>query len=281
MSTIITCAITGSATKPEQTPYLPITPKQIVESGLAAADAGASILHIHVRDPQTGYPSMDIRLYEYVFNKIKQKNNKVLINLTTGPGSVYDITNKRIPKSAVERVAHIELLKPDLCSLDLNTMHQADGNIRINYKDVAKEMAQRIINSGTKPELELFDSGDYRIAKELYDEGLLGKNPYWQLVMGVKYGWDNTIHALEYAHKLLPQDCNWSAFGLGRMQMPFVAMSWCLGGNARVGLEDNIYISKGVLAKSNAELVDKAVNIIINLGGKIATPEQARATLKI
>jgi uncharacterized protein (DUF849 family) len=289
MKTIITCALTGAATLPEQTPYLPITPEQIAQSGLEAVDAGASVLHIHVRDPQTGRPSMDIKLYEQVVNIIKQKNSDVLINLTTGAGATFFLTPGNLtqggPRSlmlgAEARVRHIELLKPDLCSFDFNTMHQGNGGIRINHQLICKEMARRIVAAGTKPEVELFDSGDFRIAKELYDEGLLGPDPFWQLAMGVKYGWDNTPEALVYGKNLLPASANWSAFGLGRMQMQFVAMSMCHGGHVRVGLEDNIYLSKGVLAQTNAELVTKAVSIIESLGGDVASPQDARAILKL
>lgn len=289
MKTILTCALTGAVTKPEQTPHLPITPRQIAESGLEAAEAGAAILHIHVRDPETGNPSMNVEMYREVVDSIKKYNKHVLINLTTGPGAFYlpgrenlaDGTAKSLLLHADKRVAHIELIKPDLCSFDFNTMHQGNGGIRINHILILKEMAKRILNAGTKPEVELFDSGDFRIAKELYDEGLLGKDPFWQFAMGIKYGWDHTPEALIYARSLLPRDAVWSAFGISKMEMPFVAMTWCLGGHVRVGMEDNVYLEKNVLAESNAQLVTKAARIVKDLGGRIASANDAREILKI
>jgi len=289
MKTIITCALTGAVPTKELTPYLPITPDEIAESGLEAAESGAAILHIHVRDIQSGSPSMDLDLYRDTVNKIRKKNKAVLINLTTGPGAVYVLGKENLahgdPRSillrAEQRVKHIEIIKPHLCSLDFNTMHQGNLAIRINHINILKEMAQRIVKVGTIPELELFDSGDFRIAKELYDQSLLGSRIFWQFAMGIKYGWDHTPEALMYAKNLLPKDSVWSAFGISKMQMPFVAMTWCLGGHVRVGLEDNIYISKGNLSKSNAELVDKAVRIIKDLGGDVASPKNAKEILGI
>jgi uncharacterized protein (DUF849 family) len=287
MKTIITCAITGAATKPDQTPHLPITPEEIAESGLEAAEAGASILHIHVRNPDTGRPSYRLSLYQEVVNLIKKRNKDVLINLTTGIGAQY-MPSEELGKggpgtillSAEDRVKHIEIIKPDICSLDFNTMHQGNGGIRINHIPVLKEMATRIKNAGTKPEVELFDTGDFRIAKELYSEGLLGENPFWQFAMGIKYGWDCTPESLAFAKTLLPANATWSAFGIGKMEMPFVALTQILGGHVRVGLEDNIYLEKGILA-TNKELVQKAKRIINDLGGQVASFQESKNILNI
>lgn len=289
MKTIITCAITGAQTTKEQTEYLPVTPEEISSSSLEAAEAGASIVHIHVRDISTGNPSMNLELYRETVSLIKKRNKTILINLTTGPGALYVLGKEKLSVGdsrsvllyAQERVKHIELIKPHICSLDFNTMHQGNGGIRINHINILREMANRILKVGTIPEVELFDSGDIRIANELFTEGLLGKNPFWQFAMGIKYGWDHTPQALMYARSLLPAGAVWSAFGISKMQMPFVAMSWCLGGHVRVGLEDNIYLSKGVLAQSNYDLVKKAVEIITNLGGEIASPKDAKTILGI
>jgi len=282
--TVITCAITGAATQPSQTPYLPIKPEHIVQSGLEAAEAGASILHIHVRDPNTGYGSMDLELYRFVFDEIKKRNKDVLINLTTGPGGNFNIDLNNLPHpcmgtsmlSAEDRVKHIQVLKPDLCSLDFNTMNQAGNSIRFNHKQIIKEMLELIQSAGTKPELEIFGSGDYMMAREFVDQGYVKGKPLWQFAMGVKYGWNATPQTLTYALSHLTPNSLWSAFGIGKEEMPMVANTWLHGGHVRVGLEDNIYLEKNVLAKTNAELVTKAVRIIKDLGGSVADYSKTR-----
>ncbi|MEY4747748.1 MAG: hypothetical protein RLZZ416_797 [Candidatus Parcubacteria bacterium] len=288
MTTIITCAVTGAVTTREQTPYLPVTPEEIASSALEAAEAGAAVVHIHVRDPKTGKPSSNIEYYKETVDKIRKQNRDVLINLTTGPGAVY-LPNFGINlaqgapgsfmASAIKRVEHIQLLKPELCSLDFNTMHQAGDGIRINHKRVIKEMLRMIQEAGTKPELEIFDSGDLRIAKEFLAEGLIKGKPFWQLVLGVKYGWGGGINVLTYAYRELEAGSVWSALGIGKDEMPTVAHAMTLGGHVRVGMEDNIYTSKGVLAKTNAELVTMAAAIIKLLGGKVASCSEAREIL--
>jgi uncharacterized protein (DUF849 family) len=285
--TIMTCAITGSVTDPNSTPYLPITPDEIADSGLEAAEAGASVLHIHVRDLQTRRTSMSTDLYIKVVERIKKSNPDVLINLTTGPGAVFfpgkqvlqvgDKQSLLVP--AKTRVAHVEEIKPDICSLDFNTMHHAGYSIRLNFQPVIMEMLERIKSVGTKPELECFDSGDVRIAQNFQKQGLIEDRPLWQFAMGVKYGWDNTPEALVYARSMLPHDALWSAFGISKEEMPMVANTWLYGGHVRVGLEDNIYLSKGVLAKTNAELVTKGRRIVEDLGGSLANYAEAREIL--
>jgi uncharacterized protein (DUF849 family) len=282
--TVLTCAITGAGTDPNSTPYLPITPEQIATSALEAAEAGAAIVHIHVRDLETKRPSAKLELYEETVNYIKKYNTDVIINLTTGPGGTFEVGSDVMHQggtrsflvSAEQRVAHIEKIKPDLCSIDFNTMHQANNMVRINHRPVIKEMLTRIQAAGTKPELEIFDSGDFRIAQEFVADGTITEVPLWQFAMGVKYGWDHTFESLDYARRQLMPGSLWSAFGISREEMPFVAMTWCMGGHVRVGLEDNIYLEKGILAKSNAELVKKAVGIICDLGGTVADYRQAR-----
>ena len=284
MKTILTCAVTGAGTTPEQTPYLPITPEQIANSALEAASAGAAVVHIHVRDPQTGRPSMNIELYREVYNRIKEKNSDLLINLTTGAGATGPSTvifGNPHPafQPAAKRVQHILELKPDICSLDLNTMNRGPQNITVNTIAIAREMAKAVQTVGTLPELEIFDSGDLSIAKMLIAEGTITGKPLWQIASGIKWGWSASPATLEYAKQLLPRDSTWYAFGIGAMEMPFVALSTMCGGHARVGLEDNIYLSKGELAKTNAELVEKAVRIIRDMGNEPATPAEARAIL--
>jgi len=288
MSTIITCAVTGAVTTKSQTPYLPVTPEQIAISSLEAADAGAAVVHIHVRDPDSGKPSINVDYYRDTVDRIKKHNKDVLINLTTGPGAFYlpsfdtDLAQGAVGsflKDAVTRVKHIQLIKPDLCSLDFNTMHQAGDGIRINHKRITSEMLRLVQEAGTKPELEIFDSGDLRIAQEFVAAGLVKGKPFWQFAMGVKYGWGASANALQYAYRELEPGSTWSAFGIGKEEMPMVAQTMLLGGHVRVGMEDNIYVSKGVLAKTNAELVKMAADIVNLLGGSVASYQQARDIL--
>lgn len=284
--TIITCAITGAVTDPNATQYLPITPTEIAESSLEAAEAGAACVHIHVRDPETKFPSMKSSLYVAACEHIRRYRPELVINLTTGPGAFFALGNPVLHRGddrrsklfpARMRTQHLFEARPEICSIDFNTMHQAGDGVRINHRSVLREMLTLIKEAGVKPELEIFDSGDLRIANEFIQEGLIDTPPLWQFAMGVPYGWDHTPEALMYARGLLPEGALWSAFGISREEMPFVAMTWCLGGHVRVGLEDNIYLSKGVLAKTNAELVTKAARIVTDLGGSIANCQEARA----
>lgn len=287
MSTIITCAITGAVTSREQTPYLPVTPEEIATSSLEAAEAGAAVVHIHVRNPETGHPSIELELYRDTVDRIRRYNKEVLINLTTGPGAYYmpslDNLAQGAPSSVLLkpllRVKHIQAIKPELCSIDFNTMHQAGDGIRINHKRVTREMVRLVQEAGTKPELEIFDSGDFRIAQEFVADGTIKGTPFWQFAMGVKYGWNSTPNALHYAYRELPLGSTWSAFGIGKDEMPILAQTMILGGHVRVGMEDNIYTKKGVLAKTNAELVVMAKEIIELLGGSVATFSEARKIL--
>jgi uncharacterized protein (DUF849 family) len=247
------------------------------------------VVHIHVRDLETGRPAIALDLYQDTVDRIKKHNKDVIINLTTGPGA-YWIPSKdnlrnggdgSVMLSASTRVRHIEELKPDICSIDFNTMHQAGDGIRINHRRITSEMVRRVQAVGCKPELEIFDSGDFRIAQELVAEGVIESPPLWQFAMGIKYGWAATPEALDYARRQLSVGSVWSAFGISKMQMPIVAQSWIYGGHVRVGLEDNIYLEKGVLAKTNAELVTKAARIVKDLGGQIANYQEAREIFKL
>jgi uncharacterized protein (DUF849 family) len=285
--TVITCAITGAATSPDQTPHLPITPEQIANSALEAAEAGAAVAHIHVRNIKTGRPSMDLELYQEVIDRIKSKNTDLIINLTTGPGALFRPAKGRpgmlgfgsVMLKAHDRVKHIEVLKPEICSIDFNTMNLKGEGIRINQVDVIRDMLQIVQLAGTKPELEIFDSGDMRLAMEMLDAGIIHRPPLIQFAMGIKYGWEASHATLQYAYGLLPKDAIWTAFGIGRDEMPMVAMTQIFGGHVRIGMEDNIYLKKGVLAKTNAELVRMAVQLIETLGGEIANCKEARELL--
>ncbi|SDI50433.1 Uncharacterized conserved protein, DUF849 family [Paraburkholderia steynii] len=286
--TIITCAITGNITRPDQHPGLPITPEQIADSALEAATAGAAVVHIHVRDPSTGQPSMDVALYRDVMDRIRAVDDQLIINLTTGPGGRF-VPGDDDPKVAgpgttlmqpEKRVEHIAELRPDICSLDLNTMNSGTQVVINTPRNVAR-MARVIREAGVKPELEIFDSGDIHLARELIDDGVLNGPGLWTLVTGVKYGFASTPETILYARNLLPAGAIWSAFGIGRFEFPVVGLAWLAGGHVRVGLEDNIYISRGVLADSNAELVARARDIVLSLGGEVASAREARDMLEL
>ncbi|MBB4116462.1 uncharacterized protein (DUF849 family) [Rhizobium sp. BK226] len=285
---IVTCAITGNLTRPEQTPYLPITPEQIALSALEAGEAGAAIVHIHVRDPVTGAPSMSIDLYRDVMHRIRTHRPDLIINLTTGPGGRF-VPSDHDPKIAApgttlmspeRRVEHIERLKPDICTLDLNTM-VSGGEIVINTPRNIRIMAERIRGAGVLPEIELFDSGDCHLAHDLIRDQTLTGPGLFSLVLGVKYGFEASPETMLYARSLLPAGAIWTGFGIGRNEFPMLAQSWLLGGHVRVGMEDNVYLSKGVLAERNAQLVERAVDMIHDLGASPATTKEARAILSL
>jgi uncharacterized protein (DUF849 family) len=286
--TIITCAVTGNITTRENHPELPVTPAEIAKASLDAADAGASIIHIHVRDPKTGKPSMEIDHYREVVDLIRAKNTDVLINLTTGPGGRF-IPSEDDPKIAAagsslttpeRRVEHIVALKPEICSLDFNTMYSG-SSVVINTPQNLQKMAEAIRGAGTQPEYEVFDTGDIHLVKDMTAKGQLPFLPLFQIVMGIKYGAAATPETLMYMKSLLPKDAVWAAFGVGRSAFQVVAQSFLLGGHVRVGMEDVVQIEKGVLAPDNAALVEKAARIVRDLGGQIATAQDARRILKI
>ncbi|MBB3007758.1 3-keto-5-aminohexanoate cleavage protein [Cupriavidus alkaliphilus] len=284
--TIITCAVTGNIVTPEQHPGLPVTPAQIADAALEAAEAGAAAAHIHVRDPETGRPSMSLDYYADVMDRIRKRNRSLIINLTTGPGGRF-VPSEHEPRVAApgttllhpaKRVEHIAALRPDVCSLDLNTMNSG-ADVVINTPANVRKMAGIIRAAGVMPELEIFDSGDLNMAVDFIREGVLDGPGLWTFVLGVKYGFAPTPETILYARNMLPAGAHWSAFGIGRAEFPIVAQAWLAGGHVRVGLEDNIYLEKGVLAPDNAALVAKARGIVRSLGGELASPAEARRTL--
>jgi uncharacterized protein (DUF849 family) len=284
--TIITCAVTGNITRPEQHPDLPITPRQIADAAIDAARAGAAIAHIHVRDPATGAPSMELAHYREVVERIRASEADLIINLTTGPGGRF-VPSDDDPKLAApgstlvrpeRRVEHVVALQPEICSLDLNTMWFGSAVV-INTPRNAAIMAAAIRKAGVTPELEVFDSGDIQLAHQLLADGVLARPALFQVVLGIRNGFPATPETLLYARSLLPADAMWAAMGIGRMEFPIVAQACLLGGHVRVGLEDNLYVDKGVLAPSNAALVERAVTIVELLGRSIATPAEAREIL--
>lgn len=284
--TIITAAVTGSLTMPEQSPHIPITPEQIANAAIDAAKAGAAVAHIHVRDPDTGRPSMAFALYEEVVDRIRSSDTDLVINLTTGPGGRFvpsdDDPKVPAPTSNLQppaaRVDHVIRLKPEICTLDLNTMWFGEGVV-MNTPKMASAMAAMIYQAGVLPELEVFDGGDIRLAKDLLKDGVLAAPALFQMVMGIRYGFAGDAETLLYAKNQLPAAARWAAMGISRMSFPTVAMASILGGHVRVGLEDNLYIRKGELATSNAALVERAVQILDLLGASPATPAEAREIL--
>jgi uncharacterized protein (DUF849 family) len=284
--TIITCAITGNITKPEQHPGLPITPQQIARACLDAAQAGAAVVHIHVRDPETGSPSMKLQHYAEVMTRIRAENTDLVINLTTGPGGRF-IPSRDNPQIAAagstlmapeRRVEHIAALKPDIATLDLNTMNSG-ADVVINTVASVTRMAKVINDAGVTPEIEIFDSGDLHMALDLMRDGVLQGPGLFSFVLGVKYGFSASPETMAYARSLLPPGATWTGFGIGRHAFPMVAQAWLLGGHVRVGFEDNLFISKGELAKDNAQLVARARLIVESIGGSIATAQEARTML--
>jgi uncharacterized protein (DUF849 family) len=279
----ITCAVTGNLTTPDQTPHLPITPEEIAEAALGAAEAGAAIVHLHVRDPESGKPSMSLEYYRDVVERIRTKNAQLVLNLTTGPGGRF-VPSKEDPKIAgpgttllapERRVDHIKALRPDICTLDLNTMNSG-GEVVINTPDNVRRMARVIGEAGVKPEIELFDSGDIALMHDLLKDQTLTGPVLCSFVMGVRYGFQPSPETVLYARSLLPAQAQFTAVGIGRTAFQSVALSYLAGGHVRVGLEDSVYLGRGVLAPSNAAMVEKARRIVEDLGGQIAPPRLAR-----
>lgn len=285
---ILTCAITGNLTKPDQTPHLPITPTQIVESALEAAEAGAAVVHIHVRDPETGRPSMELDHYSEVVEALRNTRPDLIINLTTGPGGRFvpseDDPSVAGPGTTLmapdKRVSHIAALRPEIATLDLNTMNSG-GEVVINTPRNVRRMAKVIRDAGAMPEIELFDSGDIALMKDLLADATLAGPVLCSFVLGVKYGFQPSPETVMYARNLLPVGARFTAIGIGRAAFPMVAQSFLAGGHARVGLEDGVYLSRGELAPSNAALVTKARRIIEDLGGTLANTAEARAMLSL
>jgi uncharacterized protein (DUF849 family) len=286
--TILTAAVTGNLTQPEQNKNLPVTPKQIARAAIDSAAAGAAIVHLHVREPDTAAGSMRLELYEELVDRIRSENDDVLINLTTGEGGRF-VPMDGDPRQAgpgttlcppENRVAHVELLKPHICTLDLNTMWSGQASV-INSPDNIKIMSEHIYASGVKPEIELFDTGDLHLMQHLLDTGVLSGPLMVQLVLGVRFGAMATSQNMMFLVSTLPDDVVWASFGVGKAAFQMLAQAFLLGGHVRIGMEDTVYISRGELCRDNAQLVTKAVSIIERLGGSMATPDDARQILGI
>ena len=284
----ITCAVTGSGGSQDRSPHVPRSPEQIANSAIAAAKAGAAIVHCHVRDPETGVPSRDPKLYREVTERIRDADVDVVLNLTAGMGGdmVFGPPSAPLPLndatdmvSAEERLAHIEDCMPEICTLDCGTMNFAEADyVMTNTPGMLTTMGARMEELGVKPEIEAFDTGHLRYAKQLVKDGVLSSPALVQLCMGIPWGAPNDLNTFMAMVNNVPADWNWSAFSIGRDEMPYVAASVLAGGNVRVGLEDNLWLSKGELA-TNEALVSRAVSIIENMGATIMGPDAVRQKL--
>jgi len=287
---IITCAVTGSGNTAGKHPNIPISPKEIADAAIGAAKAGAAIAHIHVRDPQTGKASRRVEHYREVVNRIRESDTDVVINLTTGMGGdlflgpderTLDLSDNTDCVGQIERMKHVEKLLPEICSMDCGSFNYDEGNyVYVSTPGMLRLGAQRLQGIGVKPELEVFDLGHLSFAKQLLKEGLLDHPPLFQICLGIRWGAEADPKNFIAMVDQLPSGANWGGFGVGAMEMPMVAQAILLGGNVRVGLEDNLYLSRGVFA-TNAQLVEKACKIIHLLGAEILTPEEARQTLEL
>ncbi len=285
---IITCALTGGAALSGKNKAVPVTPQEIADSAIEAARAGAAIVHIHVRDPETGQPSMRADLYRETVQRIRDSGVDVIINLTTGAGArfVPGDDDPRIGGAGTTlkpwpaRVAHVEELKPEVCSLDVGSMNFGE-HVFINTPAHLRKMAEAIRNAGTKPELEVFDLGHIRLARRLVEDGLVTPPPLFQICLGIPWGAPATPEAMLAMRNNLPTGALWAGFGIGAAQFPMVAQAVLFGGHVRVGLEDNLYLRRGVLAPSNAALVERAAAIIDQLGEQPASVQEARTILTL
>lgn len=286
---IVTCAVTGAGDTTAKHPGVPVTPKQIAEAAIEAAKAGAAIAHIHVRDPETGKGSRDPKLFAEVVDRIRSSDTDIVINLTAGMGGdwVPSEADPAMPGPGtdmigpLERLAHVEQLLPEICSLDCGTLNFGNGEeIYISTPPTLRKMAALAKEWGVKPELEVFELGHIRFAKQMIAEGLIADPPMFQICLGIPWGADQTVDTLKVMKDDLPGDASWGSFGISKMQMPIAAASVAMGGNVRVGLEDNIYLDRGVLA-SNGQLVERAVEIIERMGARAVTPAEARKRLNL
>jgi uncharacterized protein (DUF849 family) len=287
----ITCAVTGSGETAHKSDKVPVTPEQIANSAIDAAKAGAAVVHIHVRNPQTGLGSRDTELYAEVVDRIRSSDTDVVINLTAGMGGdlVLGGDEDVLPLAAgtdmvgsTERLDHVTRLLPEICTLDCGTMNFSSGGdyIMTNTPSVLRKMAKIVQKLGVRPELEVFDTGHLVMVKDLIAEGLLDDPVMIQLCMGIAYGAPDDPNTFMAMVNQLPPNAVFSAFSIGRMQLPFVAQAVLAGGNVRVGLEDNLYLNKGVFA-SNADLVDRAVKILDNMNVSVMGPADVRKKLQL
>ncbi|MCU0898903.1 MAG: 3-keto-5-aminohexanoate cleavage protein [Cypionkella sp.] len=285
----ITCAVTGSGGTQDRSPHVPRSPKQIADSAIDAAKAGAAVVHCHVRDPETGAPARALALYREVTERIRDAGEDVVLNLTAGMGGDIHFEGSEAmvagPRSdmagATERVAHVVACRPEICTLDCGTMNFNEADyVMVNTPSLLRDMARRMTAAGVRIEIEAFDTGHLWLARELVREAVIPEPVLVQLCMGVPWGAPDDLHTFMAMVSNLPAGWHWSAFSLGRHQMPYVAAAVLAGGNVRVGLEDNLWLDKGVLA-TNAQLVERAATIVENMGARVITPAEVRKRLKL
>jgi len=285
----VTCAVTGAGDTADKHPDLPVTPAQIAAAAVEAARAGAAVAHIHVREPDSGRGSRRVELYREVVERVRDSGVDVVLNLTAGMGGDLGFGPGETPLQLdgettdmvgpMERLAHIEALRPEICTLDCGSMNFGDGNfIVVNTPDMLRAKARRIMELGVKPELEVFDTGHLWFVEKLVEEGLIEGSPLIQLCTGIPYGAPSDLGTLLAMVHKLPAGSVWSSFGIGRMQLPWAAAAALAGGNVRVGLEDNLYLGRGVLA-SNGQLVERALQILTGMGARPLGPAEVRARL--
>ena len=286
---MITCALTGAGDTVGKSEHVPVTPEQIAESGIAAARAGATIVHVHVRDPETGKGSRNVEYYAEVVQRIRDSGVDVVINTTAGMGGDLMLDPQEPTRfvegtdlvNGVERLKHVGEVMPDICTLDCGSLNFGEGSlVYVSTPDILRDGAKRIQELGVRVEMEIFDTGHLWFANQLVEEGLIDAPPMYQLCMDIPYGAPADPALLMAMVNKLPEGAVWTSFALGRMQMPWVAQSVLLGGHVRVGLEDNLYLSKGVKA-TNAQLVERARTIIEAMGARVATPDDAREILRL
>lgn len=287
----ITCAVTGSGDTVGKSKNVPITPKQIAESAIEAAKAGAAIVHCHVRDPETGAPSRRNDLYKEVTDRIRQAEVDVVLNLTAGMGGdmIFGDVERPLPlkeqgtdmAGATERVSHVAECLPEICTLDCGTMNFSLGDyVMTNTPSMLRAMAKQMTDLGVRPEIEAFDTGHLWFAKQLVEEGLIEDPVLIQLCMGIPWGAPDDLNTYMAMVNNVPSNWTFSAFSIGRNAMAYPAAAVLAGGNVRVGLEDNLYVGKGQLG-TNAQLVEKAVNVIENMGARVIGPAEVREKLKL
>jgi len=286
---VVTCAVTGAGDTTGKSPHVPVTPKDIAAAAIEAAKAGAAIAHIHVRDPETGKGSRDPKLFKEVVDRVRDSGTDVVINLTAGMGGdwVPSDEDPAMPGpgtdmiSAEDRLAHVHECLPEICSLDCGTLNFGNGNeIYISTPPMLRHMAALTKEWGVKPELEVFELGHIRFATQMIHEGLIAEPPMFQICLGIPWGADQSVDTMKAMKDHLPQGANWAGFGISRMQMPMAATAVAMGGNVRVGLEDNIYLDRGVLA-TNGQLVTRAIEILERMGARALSPQEARNKLRL